>query len=111
MLRGGLAILVLVQLLVAPGWAAPGGEELFTRKGCIACHLLKGHPDAVGTMGPDLSKLYKAKPPVDRAALIAYLRDPQSQRPGTAKPSLWLTQAEAEAITAYLLTQRTANRR
>lgn len=111
MLRGGLTILALVLLLAAPGLAANEGAALFTRKGCIACHLLKGHPDAEGTMGPDLSKLYKAKPPYDRADLAAFIRDPQTKRPGISMPSLGLTKAEAEAIAAYLLTDRASRRR
>jgi len=111
MLRGGLTILALVLLLAAPGLAATGGETLFTRKGCVGCHILKGHPEADGTMGPDLSKLYKAKPPYDRAELATFIRDPQVQRPGSAMPTIGLTKAEAEAIAAYLLTDRSALRR
>lgn len=111
MLRGGLMITALVLLLAAPGLAATEGERLFTRKGCVGCHILKGLPEAVGTMGPDLSKLYKAKPPYDRTDLAAFIRDPQAERPGTPMPSIGLTKAEAEAIAAYLLTERSTVRR
>lgn len=111
MLRGGLMISVLVLLLAFPALAATEGERLFTRKGCVGCHVLKGHPEADGTMGPDLSKLYKAKPAYERADLAAFIRAPQAQKPGSSMPSLGLTKAEAEAIATYLLTDRSSVRR
>lgn len=111
MLRGGLMITVLVLLLATPGLALTEGERLFTRKGCVGCHVLKGHPEADGTMGPDLSKLYKAKPPFERADLAAFIRAPHVTRPGTSMPSIGLTKTEAEAIAAYLLTDRAPARR
>lgn len=106
MLRGGLMMTALVLLLATPALALTEGERLFTRKGCVGCHVLKGHPEADGTMGPDLSKYYKAKPPHDRAELAAFIRSPQIKRPGTSMPSLGLTKAEAEALAAYVLTER-----
>lgn len=111
MLRGGLTISVLVLLLAGPALAATEGERLFTRKGCVGCHILKGHPEADGTQGPDLSKLYKAKPARERAELAAFIRAPQAMKPGISMPSIGLTKAEAEAIASYLLTDRSANRR
>lgn len=111
MLRGGLLILVLVLLLATPGLAQTEGERLFTRKGCVGCHVLKGHSEADGTMGPDLSKLYKAKPAFERSELAAFIRAPQATRPGTSMPAIGLTKAEAEAIAAYLLTDRSVAHR
>lgn len=96
-------------LVVAPSaMAAPAGEELFTRKGCIGCHTLKGHDGAEGQLGPDLSKIGKER---DRAFLVPWIRDPQAQKPGSAMPTLDLTQKEAEALADYLLSERPRSRK
>lgn len=100
--------------LVALGWlavfAAPAqamtGEELFNRKGCVGCHTFKGHQGADGTMGPNLSKLYKAKPPRDPAVLTRYLRNPHALNPESPMPRLYLTEAEARALVDYVLKPR-----
>ncbi|HEY9897615.1 MAG TPA: c-type cytochrome [Pantanalinema sp.] len=112
MVRGsGWLIAAIAWTLSVPAWAAESGEHLFTRKGCIACHALKGHAGADGTLGPDLSKLFKAKPSRDAKELAAFIRDPRSERPESAMPTFGLSQQEAEALTSYLLTPRTPSRR
>lgn len=99
-----LALSVVLVLSLAPqALAAPSGEALFTRKGCVACHTLKGHEGADGTLGPDLSRIGKDR---DRGALVAWIRNPQGQKPDTRMPDLDLTQQEAETLADYLLTER-----
>lgn len=99
-----LILSAAMVLVVAPSaMAAPAGAELFTRKGCIGCHTLKGHDGAEGQLGPDLSKIGKER---DREYLIPWIRDPQAQKPGSAMPTLDLTQKEAEALADYLLSER-----
>lgn len=100
----GLALMWLAAMAV-PAWADTGAE-LFDRKGCVGCHTLKGHPGADGTMGPNLSKLYKAKPPRDAGELAAYLRQPHRARPDSPMPRLALTAAEAQALVSYVLSAR-----
>lgn len=99
----GLMLAGSFALAAHPAHAAPNGSELFTRKGCIGCHSLKGHDGAEGLMGPDLSKIGKER---DREFLISWIRDPQSQKPGTPMPTLGLSQKEAEALADYLLAER-----
>lgn len=84
-------------------FASPSGAELFTRKGCVGCHTLKGHPGADGQLGPDLSKVHKDG---QRDELIAWIRDPQALKPGSRMPSLGLSQKETEALADYLLSAR-----
>ncbi len=93
----------IVMVVVPSAAAAPQGEELFTRKGCIGCHTLKGHEGAEGTMGPDLSKIGKER---DREDLLPWILDPQAQMPGSRMPTLGLSQKEAEALADYLLAER-----
>lgn len=83
--------------------AAPSGEDLFTRKGCIGCHTLKGHEGAEGQLGPDLSKIGKER---NKGDLVPWILDPQAQKPGSAMPTLGLSRGEAEALADYLLTER-----
>lgn len=101
----------MALVLATPAWANESGDRLFSRKGCVACHTLKGHAGADGTLGPDLSKLYKAKPARDRKELAAFIRDPQAERPGSPMPRFGLTQTQAEALAVYLLTDRTPSSR
>lgn len=93
---------LMVGALVAPAIAAPG-PDLFERKGCVGCHVLKGHPGATGTMGPELTKLYKAKPPRSVSELVAYLRRPHAEHPDSPAPRLALTEPEARALALYVL--------
>lgn len=106
-MRHPLALVGLLFLLLAtPSVAQTSGERLFTTKACIGCHILKGHPGADGTMGQDLSKFFKAKPPRDPKALAAFIQDPRSERPDTPMPSIGLSKEEAEALTTYVLSPR-----
>ncbi|MNX23036.1 Cytochrome c oxidase subunit 2 precursor [compost metagenome] len=100
----------LILIAAAPAMATPKGapaaqkgEDLFTRKGCIGCHTLKGHDGADGQLGPDLSKIGKER---DKAFLVPWIQDPQTQKPGSAMPTLGLTLREAEALADYLLSER-----
>lgn len=85
------------------GVPASAGAELFTRKGCVGCHVLKGHEGAEGQMGPDLSKIAKER---DREFLVAWIQDPQVQKPGSRMPTLGLSSKEAESLADYLLSER-----
>ena len=81
----------------APDVAATG-RALFQAKGCVTCH----HHGAVETseavpIGPDLTH-YRPNPDFVRQ----WLRDPATIRPGTAMPDLQLSEAEIEALIAFL---------
>lgn len=99
-----LILSAALVLLAAPNaFAAPSGEQLFTRKGCIGCHTLRGHEGAVGKMGPDLSRLGRER---DRDFLIPWIQDPRAHSPGTRMPTLGLTRQEAQSLADYLLAER-----
>lgn len=76
------------------------GRQLFVTKGCTGCH----RHAAINASGgfamdgpPDLSH-YEPDPPFVRA----WLRDPQAIRRGTPMPNLNLSDAEIEALIAFL---------
>jgi mono/diheme cytochrome c family protein len=103
-------------VVVAPAPAATSerGALLFATKGCIGCHTHALFPNARMQVGPNLTGL------PDRAATRvagldarAYvrqsLRDPEAYRvPGyqTAMPDLHLSDAEIDALTAFLLSAK-----
>ena len=98
----GFAMLML--LLVAGACAharetgAPvaEGRRVFQDQGCYGCHTV----GATGTpLGPDLSHIGVKH---DRSYLIGWLRDPSSQKPTAHMPKLTLTDAEVQALAAYL---------
>jgi len=91
---------------------ANNGKTLFTSKGCIACHVAQGIPNATGTIGPNLNGIGDvAKRPTlaDGAKntpehLREWIQNPQKLKPGTMMPNLQLTDKEADDLTALLLT-------
>lgn len=85
------------------------GDELFMSSGCGGCHAIRG-TDADATYGPDLTHL------ASRATLAAgtlantpanlrrWIRDPQHVKPGNHMPDLGLSDADVDALSAYLET-------
>lgn len=92
------------------GGTVEKGKELFTAKGCIACHAVKAVPGAVGTIGPALdglasrSKIVDAKLDNTPENLGKWLKNPPAVKPGTLMPNLNLSDADAGNLVAFLLT-------
>jgi cytochrome c oxidase subunit II len=98
-----------------PGGAAPAaaqqygeGEKLFTAKGCIACHSFAAVNAPKGMVGPNLanvgSRSYIAAGTLKNTDenLARWIRDPQGIKKGVLMPNLGVTEAEAQALVAYL---------
>jgi cytochrome c oxidase subunit 2 len=87
------------------------GASLFTARGCGGCHQLSG-TEATGTVGPGLthlaarSTLAAVTIPNDARELEAWIRDPQSIKPGNHMPDLGLSDTEVRALAAFLEAQR-----
>lgn len=77
------------------------GEQLFVAKGCIACHSNSKVANSYGYMttdvGPNLTK-FSASP----EALRLRLKDPASVNSATQMPNLNLSEAEIEALIAFI---------
>jgi cytochrome c2 len=92
--------------------AAAEGKEVFLAKGCVACHRAPNVPEAQGTMGPNLARIGNPTVHPKIAAVVdntpenmkRWLQEPQKVKPGSAMPSLGLTDAEAVSLTAFLET-------
>jgi mono/diheme cytochrome c family protein len=115
-LGGGLLLLLALVTAPPPAPAADAappaqspnqtpaevGAALFQAKGCVTCHRHEAVP-ATGSLliGPDLSG-YVPEPEFVRA----WLRDPAAVRPNTPMPNLELSDAEIEALLAFLTDTR-----
>src|SRR5438093_995518 len=82
------------------------GEHLFEELGCHGCHLTEGYEDlakssGVSAIGPSLRRI-AAK--LDQGWMVRWITNPHAFRPRTRMPNLRLSDDEARAITAYLVT-------
>jgi cytochrome c oxidase subunit 2 len=82
-------------------------REEFESLSCVNCHAVKGTA-AVGTFGPDLSHLMSRTTlasgmiPNTKENLRAWIKDPQEIKPGCQMPNMQLSDAQLDAVVAYL---------
>ena len=83
-------------------------EQVFLANICVNCHTIRGTA-AAGTSGPDLTHV-GARPTIgagvlanDVARMRAWLADPQRYKPGALMPSVPLSDADLDALAAYLV--------
>ena len=76
------------------------GRQLFYGKfACQSCHIADPQKDK-GYIGPTLAQVGSRLTP---AWTFHYLKDPQGMRPGTLEPDQNLSDADARALTAFLM--------
>jgi cytochrome c oxidase subunit 2 len=95
-----------------PTGAALQGQQTFNGLPCIACHSIRGNPQAIGTLGPNLTHFASR----ERFAgswlerndenLRDWLRDPPAIKPGSKMPNYNLTDEQIEQLIAYLQSLR-----
>ncbi len=83
------------------------GKRTFVEAGCAACHVAPGVPEARGTLGPNLAGFAGRRQiagvvPNSAENLARWLANPQAVKPGTAMPSLNLSQQQVAELAAYL---------
>lgn len=88
------------------------GKQLFVQKGCTACHVVPGIPEATGTIGPNLAGI-AGKPKIPTATgelentpdnMVKWIMNPTAVKPSTQMPPLGITEAEARDLTAFMFT-------
>jgi cytochrome c oxidase subunit 2 len=91
-----------------PAAATSEGEKLFLAKGCVACHALNAYDAPKGMVGPNLAN-FGARGHIAAGTLkntdenlARWIRDPQVIKKGVLMPNLGVTEAEAQALVAYL---------
>jgi cytochrome c1 len=83
-----------------PAGQVEEGEQLFYSKyGCQACHIVNPNSDK-GYIGPVLTAVGSR---LNAAWIYAWLKDPQALRPGTMEPKRDMSDEDARALTAYLM--------
>jgi cytochrome c1 len=76
------------------------GKQLFYSKyACQSCHIVDSKTDK-GYIGPTLTQVGSR---LTSAWVYAWLRNPQALRPGTTEPNQNLSDDDARALTAFLM--------
>ena len=89
------------------GELAVRGREVFVGTDCVSCHALRGSP-TTGTDGPDLTTLPArstlATGTLENTAenLARWIRDPHQIKSGVDMPATDISDADLEALLAYL---------
>ena len=79
------------------------GRELFYGKyACQSCHMVDPNTDK-GYIGPPLTEVGVR---MTAEWMYLWLKDPQKLRPGTIEPNRSMSDADARALTAFLMTQK-----
>jgi cytochrome c oxidase subunit 2 len=87
------------------------GKRVFETTSCINCHTVSGTA-ANGRFGPDLAHLMSRKTIASGAAenttpnLRLWIQNPDAIKPGSLMPAMKLSDADLDAVTAYLETLR-----
>jgi cytochrome c1 len=94
---------------VATGGDPDRGREHVIAYGCPACHDIPGIRAPGGLVGPPLRDLARrtyvaGHLPNTPGNLVRWIRDPHAVSPGTAMPTLGLSEEEARDVAAYLYT-------
>ena len=85
------------------------GRQLVVSKGCVACHTFPDVKWPRGGLGPSLQNfgrqgLIAGRLPNQPGVLMQFVRNAPVLVPGTAMPTILMTDQEARDVTAYLLT-------
>lgn len=96
------------------GDLARRGQQVFMQAHCHTCHAVRGSfPEgATGAVGPDLTHLARrrmigaATLPLNRDVLRRWIHDPDRYKPGIRMPASPLSEADMDALIAYLETLR-----
>jgi mono/diheme cytochrome c family protein len=85
------------------------GRAAITQYGCNVCHVIPGI-EGGGALGPSLEGI-ASRPTISNgvvqntpAHLAQYVQDPGSLNPQASMPPIGVTDAESDAIAAYLMT-------
>jgi len=81
------------------------GKQLFYGKyACQGCHIVDGKTDK-GYIGPTLTHVGSR---LTAAWIYSWLKNPQALRPESIEPNRAMSDEEARALTAFLMSQRAA---
>jgi len=83
-----------------PAMVEHGRQLFYSKYACQSCHIADTKTDK-GYIGPTLTAVGSRLTP---AWIYAWLKDPQALRPGTIEPNQNISDDDARALTAFLMT-------
>jgi nitric oxide reductase subunit C len=92
---------MLLAALAVPFVARAEDAKALYEKKCKVCHSIAGDAGKMADKGGPLDGIGSKR---DEAWLRAYFADPKSKIPDAKMPKVKLTQAEWDALVAYMLT-------
>jgi len=90
-----------------PSGPAATGKAVFAGSACVGCHTIKGV--SAGVLAPDLTHFGSRSMfgagmwPTTPENVAEWVKDPQRLKPGVKMPALGLTDEQAKAVAAYLV--------
>ncbi len=89
-----------------PAQVEQGRQLFYSRYACQSCHIVDTKTDK-GYIGPTLTRVGSR---LNAAWIYHWLKDPQGLRPGTIEPNRNMSDEDARALTAFLMTQRNSGK-
>jgi cytochrome c2 len=88
------------------------GRQLISQYACNVCHVVPGTQGPQGRLGPSLAGV-ASRPSISNGVvpntpenLRQFIHNPASLNPQSSMPPIQMPEADAQAITAFLLTLR-----
>ncbi len=89
-----------------PATVEHGRQLFYSKYACQSCHIADTKTDK-GYIGPTLTQVGSRLTP---AWIYAWMRNPQALRPGTMEPNQNLSDEDARALTAFLMTLKSSGK-
>jgi mono/diheme cytochrome c family protein len=89
----------MAQSGYSAGQVEEGKQLFYSKYGCQACHIVDPKADK-GYVGPTLTAVGSR---LKATWIYAWLQDPQTLRPGTIEPKREMSDDDARALTAYMM--------
>jgi len=91
----------------SPAQVEQGKQLFYSKYACQSCHIVDTKTDK-GYIGPTLTQVGSR---LNAAWLYHWLKNPQALRPGTIEPNRNMSDEDARALTAFLMTQKSSGKR
>ena len=86
----------------SPGQVELGRQLFYGKYSCQGCHIVDTKTDK-GYIGPTLTHVGSR---LTAAWIFQWMKDPQALRPGTTEPNRAMSDEDARALTAFLMSQK-----
>ncbi len=89
-----------------PALVEQGRQLFYSKYSCQGCHIVDTKTDK-GYIGPTLTQVGKR---LNAAWIYNWLKNPQALRAGTVEPNRQMTDEDARALTAFLMSQKNSGK-